>query len=161
MVLKTLPTRWLVRPTQINSALLLWSRDHINAAALILNLMYQLTSLSLKRVVEHQQVLCKLVLTGATASTKELHACLPKILLTMMHQFKDAQPKIMLMLILISILLSDFHRMFNKLKLSFTNLVPVDSMSFLQQKLRKISEISFKVSGLSMFLILNPIWLTQ
>jgi hypothetical protein len=67
----------------------------------------------LKKVVENQQVLCKLVPTGAIVQTRELHACLLKTWYNMMLQFKDAQPRIMLMLILISISLSDFHNKIN------------------------------------------------
>jgi len=120
----------------------------MDAVASISSLMFQLTLLFLRRTVEHPRVLCKLVPIGATAATRELLACLPKILLTMMHQFKDAQLRIMLTLILTFISLSDFHKMNNKLKLSFTNLEPVDLMSFLRQKSKKISEISFKECGL-------------
>ena len=120
----------------------------MDAVVSISSLMFQLTLLYLRRTVEHPQVLCKLVPIGATAAIRELLACLPKILLTMMHQYRDAQLKITLTLILTFISLSDFHKMNNKLKLSFINSEPVDLMSFLLQKSKKISEISSKVCGL-------------
>ena len=53
--------------------LLLWLKLHMDAAAVILSLTFQQTSLSLKKIGVNQPVLCKLVLNGVTAATEELH----------------------------------------------------------------------------------------
>ena len=140
--------------------LLLWLRHHMDAAVATLSLMFQLTLLSSKRIGVSQLVSCKQELNGATAATEELHAWSLKTLSTMTHQFKDAQQRITLMLILISISHSDFQTMSNKLKILFTNLVQEDLMNFSPQKSKKIFETLFKVSGLVKSLILSLIWLT-
>lgn len=84
------------RQIAINSVLLLWLKDHINAVALTLSLMFQLILLCLKKVVVHRLVLCMQEPIGVTALIKESRVCLPRILSTMMLLFKDVQQKIML-----------------------------------------------------------------
>ena len=69
--LMTLPVRWLNAQVETINALSSWSRDPTDAAASISNSMSQQDSSFLKKVVENQQVLCKLVPTGAIVQTRE------------------------------------------------------------------------------------------
>jgi len=58
--------------TKIINVFWQWCREIINAAVLILRLMFQQISQFLKRIVANQLALCLLVLNGAIAAIKEL-----------------------------------------------------------------------------------------
>jgi len=77
-----------------------------------------------------------LVLNGAIAAIRELHAWLLRILLTMMLLLRVAQLKIMLMLILIFTLHLDYLKNLTMSRDSFMSLDQADSTSIWRPKLR-------------------------